>query len=68
MLGLICRIAGHRRSRRDASFDTAHGWRSFCARCQAPMIRVKKGEWKLDPEPREYMRGQDRGGTRGGNR
>jgi hypothetical protein len=60
MLGLICRIVGHRRSKRDASFDTEHGWRSFCSRCQAPMIRIGKGDWTLDPERREYMRGQDR--------
>jgi hypothetical protein len=69
MLGLICRIVGHRRSKRDASFDTARGWRSFCSRCKAPMVRVKKGEWKLDAEPREYMRGQDRAGAhRSGDR
>jgi hypothetical protein len=60
MLGLICRIVGHKRSKRDASFDTAQGWRSFCMRCHAPLIRVGKGDWQLDPQPRRYMRGQDR--------
>jgi hypothetical protein len=62
MLGLICRIVGHRRSKRDASFDTSHGWRSFCVRCRTPLIRIEKGVWQPDPEPRDYMRGQDRSG------
>ena len=68
MLGLVCRFIGHRRSKRDASFDVDHGWRSFCSRCHVPMIRIAKGVWEVDPKPREYLRGHDRGSSRGSGR
>jgi hypothetical protein len=64
MRRLICRLFGHKRSRRDASYDSENGWRSFCQRCHIPMIRVAKGDWRVDSAPRQYRPGQDRGETK----
>jgi hypothetical protein len=66
MRRLVCRAFGHKRSSLDASFDSEKGWRSFCSRCQAPMIRVSKGDWRLDPERRQYRAGIARGGGKRG--
>jgi len=44
---VLCRLFGHRRSRRRAR-RSGNGWRSRCRLCGTPMIRVAKGVWQVD--------------------
>ena len=48
MLLFLCRIAGHAKSVKHATFDyDRQAWRSSCRHCGAPMVRLGKGDWRL---------------------
>lgn len=58
-MGILCRFAGHRRSRSHARLRPSGQWESVCKRCREPMVRVAPGEWWLKDEidpPREVER------------
>jgi hypothetical protein len=45
-LRLLCRIYGHKRSRRRAYLDPVERrWRSYCARCGIPMRKDAVDGW-----------------------
>ena len=45
MLPFLCRLVGHRRSKRWAR-PTPMGWRSECRRCGEALIRVAPRQWQ----------------------
>jgi len=52
-MSLICRIVGHRRSRRRAYVDPVERrWRSYCVRCNVPMRKEGLLGWHVCEVPR----------------
>ena len=51
MRRLLCRFAGHRRSASRA-WPTTDGWKSYCRRCRAKLIRVAPEVWEEDLGPK----------------
>lgn len=48
---VLCRILGHRRSARRATFNfDEQRWESVCIGCRKPMIRVGPRAWRLEPD------------------
>lgn len=60
MLELICQVVGHKRSRRQIHHD-GNAWLSTCRICGQPMIRVRRGVWKLADTPPMEMPGTSSG-------
>lgn len=53
LMSLICRVVGHRRSKRRAYVDPVERrWRSYCARCNVPMRKEGLLGWHVCEVPR----------------
>jgi len=46
MMGIICKLIGHRRSARLARPCGEYNWESACVLCGVRLRRVRKGDWR----------------------